>query len=196
MNDSLIVWTAVAVLVLVAVILYCLWRLLARRPARPVPGGAPDAEVAESVRVGHSPSEATVNELGGPELEAARGRARAAAVQRAEQREAAAADAAALGSGGGAAGATPEEFEWVAGPSARDAAPGVGISPVGATADATMDTSTDAGPSVGAYAAPAPGALATADWIGIAAGTDAEESIASLSAVDAPDDTSTNSDRR
>lgn len=196
MNDSLIFWTAVAVLVLVAVILYCLWRLLTRRPSQPVPGGATDPEISESVRVGHIPSVTTVDEIGGPEFKAARGRARAAAVQRAEQRESVAADAAALGSGVGAAGATPEEFEWVAGPSARDDAPGVGISPVGATADDTIDTSTDAGPSVGAYAAPAPGALATADWIGIAAGTDAEASIASLSAVDVPDYTHTDDNRR
>lgn len=95
MNDSLIVWTAVAVLVLVAVILYCLLRLLTRRPARPAPGGVTDREGDESVRVGQVSPEAVDDELAGPDLEQARGRARAATVQRAEQREAVAARAAA-----------------------------------------------------------------------------------------------------
>lgn len=75
MNDSLLVWTAVAVVVLAAVILYCLWRLLLRRPARPALG--------------------RVDEFAGPDLEAARGRARAASVQRARQRDASAIRAAA-----------------------------------------------------------------------------------------------------
>lgn len=33
MNDSVLVWGGVAVLILVAVIVYCLWRLLTRGPA-------------------------------------------------------------------------------------------------------------------------------------------------------------------
>lgn len=152
MNDSLIVWTAVAVLALVAVILYCLWRLLARRSARPVPGRASDAEVAESVRVGHSPSEATVNELGGPELEAARGRARSAAVQRAEQREAAAVNAAAPASASGLGVAEAGGSDWAAGSDGAAVSDGADyVSGVGIGIGAGTDT--DAGVSIAAVSA-------------------------------------------
>lgn len=38
MNDSVLVWGGVAVLILVAVIVHCLWRLLTAAP--PAPGRA------------------------------------------------------------------------------------------------------------------------------------------------------------
>lgn len=43
MNDSVLVWGGVAVLIQVAVIVYCLWRLLTRGPARPGPASGVDA---------------------------------------------------------------------------------------------------------------------------------------------------------
>lgn len=93
MNDSLLVWSAVLALIVVAVLLYCLWRLLARRPARPVTGGATVDEPGESVGISAGGEVDAAGELEGVDLLAARGRARAAAVQRAEQREIAAARA-------------------------------------------------------------------------------------------------------
>lgn len=97
MNDSVLVWGGVAVLVLIAVILYCLWRLLTRRPAAPGVGGVTVATSADPVRVGHRQSGQADPELAGIDLDDARARARAAALQRADQRQMAASTAFSVG---------------------------------------------------------------------------------------------------
>lgn len=93
MNDSVLVWGGVAVLVLIAVILYCLWRLLNRRPAAPGTGGVTVDTPAETVRFGLVQPTGADEELAGVDLEGARARARAAAVRRAAHREDASASA-------------------------------------------------------------------------------------------------------
>lgn len=93
MNDSLVVWTIVTGLIVIAVILYCLWRLLTRTSSRGGGGITPPAGAPETRPARRSEGAATDGELEGLDLTDARGRARAAAAHRAEQREAATAAA-------------------------------------------------------------------------------------------------------
>lgn len=93
MNDSVLVWGGVAVLVLIAVILYCLWRLLTRRPAAPGTGGVTVDAPGDAERIGRIATAEGDPELAGVDLAGARARARAAAAQRAGQHQLAGATA-------------------------------------------------------------------------------------------------------
>ena len=84
MNESVLVWGGVAVLVLIVVILYCLWRLLTRESGGQGPGGVTVHTDGRSDRVGTAGTADADPELAGIDLEAARTRARAAARQTAD----------------------------------------------------------------------------------------------------------------
>lgn len=87
MDESVLVWGGVAVLVLIAVILYCLWRLLTRASGAPGPGGVTVDAAGRSNPTGVPATADADPELAGCDIEAARGRAQAAARQAAEARE-------------------------------------------------------------------------------------------------------------
>lgn len=129
------VWGGVAALALLLVIVYCLWRILTRRPRTPGTGGVTTDRRGYADRDADGSAHSTPAPVGA-EVEAARGRARAAAVQRAGARADAAETGHAVSAGqtedhgrrGGSEVVTHADVERVG----TASAPSVGVSAVSA----------------------------------------------------------------